>query len=546
LTVGAAAIVAATLTVGGYSVRREAGRGYAGSLLAAAIEARRQAQTELELDRPDEAVELCAQALAWLDRPAARSPGDRTYRRERAVLLETLGHAHIAAGNPGLSVPAYKEAIDLLSKLLAGLPADFEVRSLLSGCLNRLGVVCRDTGRWDEAESAWFRGRMLCEKVPDPLVADPRVVRDRVGFLDQLGRLSLEAGRRGEGLDYATTAVATQTALACSESGTIEDRERLVDLGIKLAGAFTAVRQPVDAERALVQAREVIEHFPTDAQAAARHDDLAATVLALLAATICRDPARLAEAEGLLERALAIRERMTAGAQTNPDDLAKLAAVYDSLAGLCRNRKAFDQAEACYRRELDLRSRFASDPRARSRDRFDHGRALHNLADLSRERGASAEALSLARQAVDQLGSVYNDNVKDSEARTAFSYARWGLCALLLDRNDDRAAAEAVAAYLAIEPNGYEEPREAARFFCRCGELCRADPRRATRERDAAARTYADHAMTALRIAVRNGFRDLDDLETDAVYHSLRARADFQRLLHEVKERVAAGRDIDP
>src|SRR5207247_790694 len=115
--------------------------------------------------------------------------------------------------------------------------------------------------------------------------------------------------------------------------------------------------------------------------------------------------------------------------------------------------------------------------------RFGHGQVLHNLADLLRERGRPGEALPLERAAVRQLRSVYQTNVRNPDFRMAVSYASWTLCAILLDRKDHRAAATAVAEYLRIEPNGYEESDEAAGFLCRCAQLGQEDPAIPAQER---------------------------------------------------------------
>jgi hypothetical protein len=54
------------------------------------------------------------------------------------------------------------------------------------------------------------------------------------------------------------------------------------------------------------------------------------------------------------------------------------------------------------------------------------------------------------------------------------------------------------------------------------------------KERNALARTYADRAVDALHIAVRNGFRDAKSLESDPIYEPLRSRDDFRRLVEEI------------
>ncbi len=137
---------------------------------------------------------------------------------------------------------------------------------------------------------------------------------------------------------------------------------------------------------------------------------------------------------------------------------------------------------------------FATTP-SRLRTASSCGATLHNLADLLRQLGRLDEALALERQAIPTLRGVYRENVLDRDHRQALSYACWTLCALALDHKDHRAAAQAVADYLAIEPNGYEEAIESARFLCRCAELSAADVTLAEPERERLVRSYSDQAM---------------------------------------------------
>ena len=141
----------------------------------------------------------------------------------------------------------------------------------------------------------------------------------------------------------------------------------------------------------------------------------------------------------------------------------------------------------------------------------------------------------MEREAVRLLSSVYQTNVRNPDYRTAISYASWTLCAILTDRKDHRAAATAIAEYLRIEPNGYEESLEAAEFLCRCAQLAREDPTVPADQRELLARSYTDQAMEALRTAVRNGFRDAKHLESEPTYAPIRGRDDFRRLIHEIE-----------
>jgi tetratricopeptide (TPR) repeat protein len=532
-------MIATALAVGFFSSRRTGWRAEPGALFAVALRAHQEAESQLEASRYEDAEQACLQALLALDELVVRSPGERRYRQTRAAVLQSLGQSYVALGNADLAAPAFKDAIDVWSKLLAEVPSDLDIRSRLATCLGRLGTAYCDAGRWDEAESTLNRGRLLCEKLPTTLVDDPRVTRDRVGFLEELGRLLLETGRLAEALECDNIAVTTQRALTRAPAATSDDRERLVKLLMKLAAVYTGLGRPADNERVLAEASDVADLLRAESPAQARHDELAATVLDLRANTIKSDPDRAALAQQLFGRALAIRERLVAGAPRIPEYLAKLAATCDSIARLYHDQGAFDQAEAFYRKALSYQGRLTSEHPDVTAYRFDHGRLLHNLADLLRGRDRVDLAVALATRAVEQLGSVYRETLNNGEYRTAFSYASWTLCALLLDCKEERAAAKAIADYLKIEPRGYEEPLEGARFLCRCAQLRRPDSTPRGPQLGPTAQTYADQAMSALVIAVRNGFRDLEDLETSATFDPLRGRDDFQRLLREVESKMA-------
>src|SRR5207237_4312775 len=105
-----------------------------------------------------------------------------------------------------------------------------------------------------------------------------------------------------------------------------------------------------------------------------------------------------------------------------------------------RAQKTLAQAESVSRKELSYQPGVAAEHPQVIAYRFGHGQVLHNLADLLRERGRPDEALPLEREAVRQLGSVYQSNVRNPEFRMAISYADWTLCAILVDRKDHRAA----------------------------------------------------------------------------------------------------------
>ncbi len=241
---------------------------------------------------------------------------------------------------------------------------------------------------------------------------------------------------------------------------------------------------------------------------------------------------------------MAIQEKLVARAQGGRDYRADLAASCDSLAHLLCTQRLYDQAEPFYRKELACQTALVQQYPQDISIRFAHGRVLHNLADFLRDRGRAKEAVLLEREAAKELTSVYTHDFRNPDYRRAISYACWTLCALELDLENYREAAKAIEQYQKIEPAGFEEPRESARFLCRCIKLCRADGSLPEQERATLARIYADRAIGALETAVRSGFNDLGDLESGDSYRPLRGRNDFSRLVQEVAARSKlAGND---
>jgi tetratricopeptide (TPR) repeat protein len=115
--------------------------------------------------------------------------------------------------------------------------------------------------------------------------------------------------------------------------------------------------------------------------------ELHAATLGNLAA-LRRDQARPAEAEALLERALAGTERVL-----GPDHTG-LASILNNLAALRRDQGRWDEAEGLYRRSLAIREA------ALGPEHPQVATALNNLALLQRDRGRLDEAEPLFRRAL--------------------------------------------------------------------------------------------------------------------------------------------------
>jgi len=530
-----AALAAASLVV----VFHDRGGG-SKSRFAAARSVREAADALVQVNRLQEAEQTYRQTLLALDKLIARWPSQRSFRRERAEVLDTMGVIQAARDQPNAAESTDQQVIVLWSMLVAEDPTAVDDRMRMAACINRLGLMLREAGRWDEAEAVYLRGRRLCENLPIIVSDNPRIRQQLAIVLEQLALLLLDMGRGSEALECYADAVRAQKAAAKSSSIGSAELAMLVSLLVEQSRALTARGRSPEAERALVEAVGLAERLRTNSPSEASYQDLTATALSNLAEIIQAGPARASEARDFLNRALAIREKLVAQRPGESDTLAKLAATYVSLADVYRDQKSTGEAQAFYRKGLSHYSRLTRDHPQVIAYRFGHGQANHKLADLLRERGRPREALPIARESIQRLSDVYAGNIRNPEYRAAISHAYWTLCALELDRKNHREAARAVQEYLRIEPNGFEEALESARFLCRCAQLGHEDQSTSATERDAVARAYTNQAMEALRTAGRDGFRDVNDLKATRTYEPLRGRDDFQQLVRDIEARVEA------
>jgi hypothetical protein len=88
-----------------------------------------------------------------------------------------------------------------------------------------------------------------------------------------------------------------------------------------------------------------------------------------------------------------------------------------------------------------------------------------------------------------------------------------------------------------LEPVDAAAARRAASRLAECARLAGRDQALDAEQRRASAAGLCDRAVAQLRVAVRAGFRNAQDLENDGRLAPLAGRADFAELLAELKRK---------
>lgn len=454
------------------------------------------------------------------------SAGRVESHHDRALRLEAVAAEQQAAGAETEST--LRAAVDAWSRVIAAQPDRVQDRTRLVGSILRLTEGLENAGRWEAAERLLDRASLACSTLPLVSQGDPRIARLLAIVLDRHGGLLETMGRSADARDRRAQAAAAARSLAQSPARDSDDVRRLIVILLHAADAFQAANRAPEAVAALEEARPLALKLSFHPTRDGDDLELAAQILDRLALLETTDaPAKV---QALLEEALGLRERRLAmfeAAAPKPDPevldqaLARLADSDTALSRRLSPEGERDRALTLARRALDHQTRRIG---RTASVRLGRGRAMIDLAVALRERGDLDQALKLARRGAVMLDALHREDRLDPAARLAASLAWWTVCDLELARGDPQASARSVAAYLEIEPSGYDEALESCRFLCRCAAL--AGPKLAD--------GYADSALAALKSAIQRGFRGREEIAREAGYRPIRGTAGFEALSAEI------------
>jgi tetratricopeptide (TPR) repeat protein len=438
-----------------------------------------------ELGRRDEALaafreaaDLWRELTAQLPGPAGRGPTpERTEQLARAHQALARFYRDAQPPRPAEALAAFRQAVTTWQSLSDRRPDDAASRNELAVTQNELGLFHEALGDWGAAGAAFAEARANGEAL---VRAEPFVPLYRTN----LGLYHRNAGRAAR-------------------------------LGPKdLARAEASYRQA----RALFE-RLCGEH-PGDVPARSNLADVLFETLELAAP---QHPARAAEVSRDLA---AVFEGLCRLQPKNAEFATKLGRCYGELAiwTARTDRARLDEALGYDRKAIAaLEPVVARDPgnaaaRRELAGAYDHSGCLHSflgrhaeaLADHDRAIGREPEGAERTPSRLLRLAALAHSGRHAEAVR--------GAAALAGDRPDDPAVCVLLAGV----------------YACAAGAAA-ADPHLPAAERTALADRHAARAVGLIREALRRGFDDPAIVRTSPRFDPIRSRADFRRLLDELK-----------
>jgi tetratricopeptide (TPR) repeat protein len=248
-------------------------------------------------------------------------------------------------------------------------------------------------------------------------------------------------------------------------------------------------------------------------------------------AILIEDDGRLDESVTIHELNLKFWEGLAASETSNQNARSKVALTLESLAILLEKIGRKSEVEPVIRRAVrqrsDLTKDFPNTP-------YYFGRlagSLGGLANLAAARGDLAEARRLQEQALVARRSELALAPGNVEFTKSTVRAASVLLETLMRLNAHEAVAETTAELVSLVPDSAKELIQAGSFLARCVSMAASDQQLAETRRAELAKMYADRAVAMVRKAIEKGHHDLEALQKDPSFDSLRARADFAALL---------------
>jgi serine/threonine-protein kinase len=529
-----------------------------------------------------------ASALLALDRAAeltarlaAEQPAEPKYLRALSSIVSNRAETHKDLGNVAAARQDHEHALALDERLAKEHPHEPKCQHALARSCNDLGVLLRSrVGDLPGARKAYERAAEVLEQ----LVKDYPLVPD---YQWDLGMTHNNLAVLYEHLgDLARARQAHERSLALhhrlhAEHPAVPDYQRDLAMNHNNLGEFLKDRGDLvgarrEIEQAVALREPLVQLYPATPD---YRQDLARCYNAL--GEVLDDLNELPAAEQVLAKALALRQPLATQHPKVPEYRSLLAGTYTMLSEVRRRRGDRAGSRQAGEAGIALSARLVAEQPGVLEYAVGLCEGFTGLSNLEREEGRLPAALEQASRAIAALGGEIRGKL-DVLARRVLSEAHRSRALALarLERHNEAVKDWDNALALDDGTHCHALHRERGLSLAQLGDHARAvgdaeegiPPEKPTAEalsdaadihallaaklkkgrpedarpplsqaqRNELAQKYADRAMTLLRQAVRQGYRDAAHLKKEPSLDSLRGRADFQKLLQELE--TAPGR----
>jgi serine/threonine protein kinase/tetratricopeptide (TPR) repeat protein len=441
---------------------------------------------------------------------------DPDFRAERATTLAKLAAVTAVLESLEDAIVYYVQAQDLVAALTRDHPDVPRYQALLAKIEQDLGIVCRQTARWRQAEQALRHAVALDRALVLHHSSAPEYQASLAFGLHNLGSLYEQTSRSPEAEEAYQEALPLRKGLVQRHPDVPKYQYDLARSYIDLATLFLKTRRFSAAEQLFPEALALLEtlvrvypNTPAYRQAlAGAHNNLC---------ILYQQTKRRCEAEESLQEALAQQQALVRQSPLVTEYRVDLGGTQCNLAGMAQLN---GHLEAC----LDWASQSIATLEAVRAKEPHHAAALQILGNAYQGRFEILNQMQRYAESLHDLDKLLELRGA-SPSRDNFRAHR----AVTLARLQRHAEATAEAEDLL----GFSQGDGARLYKLAVVYALSAAARDADRPQ---AEQYAARAVQLLRQAVAKGRQNVEALKKDADFDAVRPRPEFQKLLNDLEK----------
>ncbi len=375
------------------------------------------------MGRHEEAQTAYRQALQVLDKLVADFPNQPAYRYDLAQALNNLGNSLTTTRAIKEAEQAFQRAIEINQQLVKEFPKALEYRIDLGTHHGNLGNLYVHSDRPEDAEKHLQKSLQIREEVLRIDPNRPDLQHQLVMAYINLAVLQDRVTRWQKGEQLYAKALPIMEPLARKYPGYAPYQADLSKVFSNLAITYRNTNRPTEAEATYQKALPIRErlarehpHVPAyQAELADLHNNLG---------VLYDSTNRVAEAEAAWQRSANIRGQLARDYPAVPEYQEKLADVLEKLAPVYSRTNRPKPAETAYRRAVDTREKLAAGHPTLPRYQEDWAWSLGHLGGFYLNSGRAPDGEALYQKALAVLEQLARDHAREQR----FTISLAGIC----------------------------------------------------------------------------------------------------------------------
>jgi serine/threonine-protein kinase len=476
---------------------------------------------------PAEALVAYRRAVELFEELQKEDPERASLSQALALLHNQIGSVHTSVGQHNEAMESVKRARSILEHALSVHPTDASLQSSLASTHHNIGMNFVALNRLDAAMASYIESRKLYEKLLRDQPGHPEYQRLLANTLNSLAMAQTQMGQPNEAVLTFQKAVELSEPLAKRYPEKRLLTHALAQQLCNLADVLYLRDRPKEALEVLELARPILEELLRVNSSVPYFR----FTFALCHVNLGRVRLKLGETEQGFESFEIARSTFRSLAQEQPrivDYQRRLSAMLLDLGKIHSNMHHREQTFDAYGEARDVIKRLANAYPQEPEYLSWQGTLMNDLAVAQGEMVSLGDARISVLEAINFQQRALKMRAGELRYLSLLAGHYRLLAAIERALGNIEGAVIALKKRIEILPNNAGELYAVARDCVLTGNAAKSGTTRQER--------CYDLAIEALRLAVKAGFRNVDQTTNDPALAPLHPRGDFQELLGEMKE----------